>query len=75
MSRFSRLFTIEKFAIKSLSKQTEMSTISASFTSKTYIFLETPPPETPASGKKPPKKTATNPAAKKSARKDELEGI
>ena len=74
LSRFSRLFTIEKFAIKALSKQTEMSTISASFTSKTYIFLETPPaPEkTPpkAKGQKPGGKTAT-----KKGPKSELEGI
>jgi len=40
LSRFSRLFTIERFSIKSLAKQSEASTIGASFTAKTYVFLD-----------------------------------
>lgn len=40
LSHFSRLFNIENFSIKSLMNQTEASTISASFTAKTYIFRE-----------------------------------
>jgi type IV pilus assembly protein PilO len=40
LSRFSRLFTIERFSIKSLAKQTEAATISAGFTAKTYLFLD-----------------------------------
>ncbi len=44
LSNFSRLFNIEDFSIKSLSNQTEASTISAAYTAKTYIFRE----ETPA---------------------------
>jgi len=40
LSRFSRLFTIERFSIKSLNKQTEAATISAGFTAKTYLFLD-----------------------------------
>ena len=38
LSRFSRLFKIDGFSIRSLSQQTSASTISASFTAKTYIF-------------------------------------
>ncbi len=72
LSRFSRLFTIERFSIKALSKQTEMSTISASFTSKTYIFLETPPAAVQTPNKA--KKSAVKPASKK-GQKSELEGI
>ncbi len=51
LSRFSRLFTIENFSIKSIPSQTEASTISATWTTKTYIFREeVPVPE--AKGKK-----------------------
>ncbi|MBE0460336.1 MAG: type 4a pilus biogenesis protein PilO [Candidatus Aminicenantes bacterium] len=45
LSRFSRLFNIEDFTIKSLANQSEASTISATFTAKTYIFRESPPPQ------------------------------
>jgi Tfp pilus assembly protein PilO len=38
LSRFSRLFNIDGFSIRSLGQQTSASTISASFTAKTYIF-------------------------------------
>jgi type IV pilus assembly protein PilO len=40
LSRFSRLFTIERFSVKSLAKQTEAASISAGFTAKTYLFLD-----------------------------------
>ncbi len=40
LSNFSRLFNIEDFSIKALGKQTDTSTISASYTAKTYIFRE-----------------------------------
>lgn len=43
LSRFSRLFNIEDFVIKSLPVQTETSTILANSTAKTYIFHSTPP--------------------------------
>jgi type IV pilus assembly protein PilO len=42
LSQYSRLFTIEKFSIKALSRQTDQSTISASWTAQTYLFLEEP---------------------------------
>ncbi len=74
LSRFPRLFTVEKFSVKSLSKQIEASTISASFTSKTYIFLETPaspPPQT-----KPGAKKGSQPASKtKTKDKGEVEKL
>lgn len=40
LSHFSRLFNVENFSIKSLSQQTQASTISATWTAKTYIFRE-----------------------------------
>lgn len=43
LSNFSRLFNIEDFSIKSLSSQTDTSTISAAYTAKTYIFREETP--------------------------------
>ncbi len=42
LSHFSRLFNIEDFSIKSLARQSEASTISATWTAKTYIFREEP---------------------------------
>ena len=52
LSNFSRLFNIEGFSIKSLSKQTETNTITAAFTAKTYIFREEVPEPKPKKGKK-----------------------
>jgi type IV pilus assembly protein PilO len=72
LSRFGRLFTIERFTLKSLSKQTEAATLSASFTSKTYIFQETPPLPPKEDVKKPASRPTPSKAAKK---KGELEGI
>lgn len=40
LTRFSRLFMVERFSIRPLVKQTEAATISASFTAKTYLFLD-----------------------------------
>lgn len=40
LSRFSRLFNVESFSIKSIPRQTEDETITSNFTAKTYIFLE-----------------------------------
>jgi Tfp pilus assembly protein PilO len=42
LSQFSRLFTIDKFSIKALSRQTDLETISANWTAMTYLFLEEP---------------------------------
>lgn len=57
LSRFSRLFTVENFAIRALSAQTEAATVSATWTAKTYFFHEELPPP-------PGKKTAKKAAAK-----------
>ena len=47
LSRFSRIFNVESFSIKSLAQQTEATTLSATWTAKTYIFHEeSGPPET-----------------------------
>jgi Tfp pilus assembly protein PilO len=40
LSRFSRIFNVEEFSIKSLENQTEATTLSATWTAKTYIFHE-----------------------------------
>ncbi len=45
LSNFSRLFNVEDFSIRALARQTDASTINASFTAKTYIFRESPPDE------------------------------
>jgi type IV pilus assembly protein PilO len=42
LSQYSRLFTIDKFSIKTVSRQTDLLTISANWTAKTYLFLEEP---------------------------------
>jgi len=42
LSKFPRVFTIENFTIKSLARQTELNTVSANWTAKTYFFAETP---------------------------------
>jgi len=47
LSQFSRLFSVDKFSIKALARQTDLSTISANWTAKTYIFLEEPTAPTP----------------------------
>ncbi len=40
LSKFARIFNIENFTIRTLSDQTEETTVSSTFTAKTYIFLE-----------------------------------
>ena len=52
LSNFSRIFNIEGFTIKALTKQTEDDTITAAFTAKTYIFREVPPESKAKKGKK-----------------------
>lgn len=47
LSRFSRLFNIENFAIRALPRQSDMATITANSTVKTYIFRETPVSQKP----------------------------
>lgn len=54
LSKFARIFNIENFTIKPLSKQTDDLTISSSFTAKTYIFKEeaAAAPQTPTKPKR-----------------------
>ncbi len=40
LSKFARIFNIENFTIRALRDQTEETTVSSTFTAKTYIFLE-----------------------------------
>jgi type IV pilus assembly protein PilO len=42
LSNFSRIFNVEDFSIRSLPSQTDATTISSSFTAKTYYFLDEP---------------------------------
>lgn len=48
LSKFSRVFTIENFSIKAQTRQTDLSTITANWTAKTYFFQETPEGAAPA---------------------------
>ena len=48
LSKYARVFTIENFSIKALTRQTELNTISANWTAKTYFFAETPTAPVPA---------------------------
>jgi type IV pilus assembly protein PilO len=43
LSKFARIFNIDNFTIKALSSQTEETTISSTFTAKTYVFMEEQP--------------------------------
>ena len=45
LANFARLFNIENFKITALRDQSDLSTITATSTAKTYIFKEPPPPE------------------------------
>ena len=42
LSQYPRLFSVDKFSIKALSRQTDLLTVSANWTAKTYLFLEEP---------------------------------
>jgi type IV pilus assembly protein PilO len=48
LSKFARVFTIDNFTIKSLSRQTDLNTVSANWTAKTYFFPENLPAAAPA---------------------------
>jgi type IV pilus assembly protein PilO len=43
LSRFPRLFTVERFQIRALPQQSDASTVRATWTAKTYFFTEEPP--------------------------------
>lgn len=55
LSKFNRVFTIDNFTIKTLSRQTDLSTVSANWTAKTYFFQETPVVAAPAKKQARPK--------------------
>lgn len=56
LSKFNRVFTIDNFTIKTLSRQTDLSTVSANWTAKTYFFQETPEVAAPAKKQARPKR-------------------
>jgi type IV pilus assembly protein PilO len=51
LSKFPRVFTIENFTVKSLARQTDLNTISANWTAKTYFFAEQPAAAVPPAQK------------------------
>jgi type IV pilus assembly protein PilO len=56
LSKLQRVFTVENFAIKALARQTDLNSISATWTAKTYFFAETPAAPAPAKKQARPKK-------------------
>jgi Tfp pilus assembly protein PilO len=42
LSKFARVFTVENFSLKALGRQTDLNTVSANWTAKTYFFAEAP---------------------------------
>jgi Tfp pilus assembly protein PilO len=56
LSKFARVFTIENFTIKALSKQSDLNTVSANWTAKTYFFPENMPAPTAPAKKQPARK-------------------
>lgn len=56
LSKFNRVFTIDNFTIKSLTRQTDLSTVTANWTAKTYFFQETPEVAAPAKKQVRPKR-------------------
>jgi type IV pilus assembly protein PilO len=56
LSNFSRIFNIDDFVVRGLPSQTESTTVSSSFTAKTYYFLDesaAPPGAQPKPGGRP----------------------
>jgi Tfp pilus assembly protein PilO len=54
LAQYSRLFTIDKFSIKAINRQTDLTTITANWTAKTYLFLEEPAAPAPKAKAKRP---------------------
>ena len=56
LSKFARVFTIENFSIKALARQTDLNTVSANWTAKTYFFAEPTAAAAPAKKQARPKR-------------------
>lgn len=56
LSKFARVFTIENFTIKVLTRQTDLNTINANWTAKTYFFPEPSAVAAPAKKQARPKR-------------------
>lgn len=56
LSKFARVFTIENFTIKVLTRQTDLNTINANWTAKTYFFHEPSAAAAPAKKQARPKR-------------------
>ena len=56
LSKFARVFTIENFSIKTLTRQTDLNTVSANWTAKTYFFAEPTAAAAPAKKQARPKR-------------------
>lgn len=56
LSKFARVFTIENFTIKALTRQTDLNSINANWTAKTYFFPEPSAVAAPAKKQARPKR-------------------
>jgi len=56
LSKFSRVFTIENFSLKTLNRQTDLNTVNANWTAKTYFFAEPTAAAAPAKKQARPKR-------------------
>jgi len=56
LSKFARVFTIENFSLKTLTRQTDLNTVSANWTAKTYFFAEPTAAAAPAKKQARPKR-------------------
>lgn len=56
LSKFARVFIIENFSIKTLNRQTDLNTVSANWTAKTYFFAEPTAAAAPAKKQARPKR-------------------
>lgn len=56
LSKFARVFTIENFSLKTLNRQTDLNTVSANWTAKTYFFAEPTAAAAPAKKQARPKR-------------------
>jgi Tfp pilus assembly protein PilO len=56
LSKFARVFTIENFSLKTMNRQTDLNTVSANWTAKTYFFAEPTAAAAPAKKQARPKR-------------------
>ncbi len=65
LAKLPRLFTVEAFDVKSLTRQTDALTVNATWTARTYTFNEEPAPDAKAKAAPAGKKKPGPPGAKR----------